>query len=199
MYSNQMPITPPDNLRRLPTIGNTTDTDGLQGPFLVIEGDRPPDIVFDDLSTEQFLPTTSIIETTDDARLRTGLRNIAEQIDDPETAALYTSPTHKDKKRMSAKTFFAGKVTVSGQQVRRSDLVDLDSAVSHVIARLMDDNDPVSQYVSQLIDELRQKEDVKVGALNVFLRSLLTVTHWAEFRSACTEQIEVKKHSDKES
>ncbi|HMS23607.1 MAG TPA: hypothetical protein PKB09_02260 [Candidatus Saccharibacteria bacterium] len=193
-YSNQMPITPPDNTQRLPNHGDTLDNDGLQGPFLVIEGDRPPDIVFDNVNTEQFLPTTSVIETTDDARLRTGLRNIAEQIDDPETAQTYLSPSHRDKKRTSAKTFFATKVPINERMVKREELIDLDTAVSHVVARLMDDNDPVTQYISQLIDELREKEDVNVGALNAFLRSLLIVTHWTEFRTACKEQIEDKKH-----
>lgn len=193
MYSSQMPITPPDNVRRLPIIGDISDIDGLQGPFLVIEGDRPPDIVFENVNTEQFLPSTSAIETTDDARLRTGLRNIAEQIDDPETAELYISPKYREKKRSNAQAFFSKKIPINGQKIKQSDLIDFSTAVSHVVARLTDDNDPVTQYIAQLIDELKEKEDVNIGALNVFLRTLLIVTHWAEFRTACKEQIEDKK------
>lgn len=40
-YSNQMPITPPDNTRRLPDHGNISDNDGLQGPFFNIDPIEP--------------------------------------------------------------------------------------------------------------------------------------------------------------
>lgn len=40
-YSNQMPITPPDTIRRLPDHGNTSDNDGLQGPFFNIDTIEP--------------------------------------------------------------------------------------------------------------------------------------------------------------
>lgn len=40
-YSNQMPITPPDTIRRLPDTGNTSDNDGLQGPFFNIDTIEP--------------------------------------------------------------------------------------------------------------------------------------------------------------
>jgi hypothetical protein len=191
--SDQMPITPPDNLRRLPDNGNTSDNDGLQGPFLVIEGGRPPDIFFDNLSVNQFLPTTSVIETTDDARLRTGLRNIAEQIDDADVTNTYLDPAYRARKKLNSNAFFSGKETIDGQKIRRDDLVDLDLAAKQLVARLIVDNDPVAQYINQLIDELREHEAVNIGALNVFVRSLLIVTHWSELRSICKQQIKDKR------